>query len=106
MRSGQTGRARSFRVPAYPGRRSVDVMTDTQRPFRWRSVILVALLPTALFSIGEGAIIPVLPVVAGDVGATLAVAGLIGAALLFGELLGDIPSGVVVARIGERSAML
>lgn len=81
-------------------------MSDSARPFRWRSVILVALLPTALFSIGEGAIIPVLPVVAGDVGATLAVAGLIGAALLFGELLGDIPSGVVVARIGERSAML
>lgn len=66
----------------------------------------MALLPTMLFSIGEGAIIPVLPVIAGEVGATLAVAGLIGAALLFGELLGDIPSGVLVGRIGERSAML
>lgn len=81
-------------------------MSGSVRPFRWRSVILVALLPTALFSIGEGAIIPVLPVVAGDVGATLAVAGLIGAALLVGELLGDIPSGLVVARVGERTAML
>lgn len=81
-------------------------MSDSARPFRWRSVILVALLPTVLFSIGEGAIIPVLPVVAGNVGATLAIAGLIGAALLFGELLGDIPSGVVVGRIGERAAML
>ncbi|MGN6502237.1 MAG: MFS transporter [Pseudolysinimonas sp.] len=81
-------------------------MSSSERPFRWRSVIFVALLPTVLFSIGEGAIIPVLPVVAGDVGATLAVAGLVGAALLFGELLGDIPSGVVVAKVGERAAML
>ena len=81
-------------------------MSDTQRPFRLRSVILVALLPTLLFSIGEGAIIPVLPAVAGDVGASLAVAGLVGAALLFGQLLGDIPSGLVVGRIGERAAML
>ena len=66
----------------------------------------MALLPTMLFSIGEGAIIPVLPAIAGNLGATLATAGLVGAALLFGELLGDIPSGVLVARIGERTAML
>ncbi|HWM34405.1 MAG TPA: MFS transporter [Pseudolysinimonas sp.] len=81
-------------------------MNTPARPFRWRAVIVVALLPTVLFSIGEGALIPVLPAVAGDLGATLAVAGLIGAALLFGQLLGDIPSGLVVARVGERPAMI
>jgi MFS family permease len=81
-------------------------MPIADRPFRWRSIIWVALLPTLLFSIGQGAVIPVLPAIAGDLGANLAVAGLIGAALLFGELLGDIPSGVLVARIGERGAML
>jgi MFS family permease len=81
-------------------------MSTSEPPFRWRSVVLVALLPTALFSIGQGAVIPVLPAIAGDAGATLAVAGLIGAALLVGELIGDIPSGVVVARIGERRAMV
>lgn len=82
------------------------MMTTPAAPFRWRAVILVALLPTVLFSIGEGAVVPVLPAIAGDLGATLAAAGLVGAALLFGELLGDIPSGVVVARIGERRAMV
>lgn len=82
------------------------MMSPPPTPFRWRSVVLVALLPTALFSIGQGAVIPVLPAIAGDTGATLAVAGLIGAALLIGELIGDIPSGLVVARIGERSAMV
>lgn len=74
--------------------------------FRWRSVGVAALLPTVLFSTGEGAIIPVLPVTAGDLGANLAVAGLISAMLVVGELVGDIPSGVVIARVGERTAMI
>lgn len=76
------------------------------RPFRWRTVALAALLPTLLFSIGEGAIIPIIPAVAGDLGATIALAGLISALLLVGNLLGDIPSGAIVARIGERTAMI
>jgi len=75
------------------------------QPFRWRSVAVAALLPTVLFSTGEGAIIPVIPVVAGNVGA-LAVAGLVSAMLILGQLLGDIPSGVVIQHIGERTAMI
>ncbi len=67
---------------------------------------VAALLPTVLFSTGEGAIIPVIPVVAGNVGATLAIAGLISGMLVFGELLGDIPSGIVIQHIGERTAMI
>ncbi|MGN6326864.1 MFS transporter [Pseudolysinimonas sp.] len=82
-------------------------MTSPAAPaFRWRSVGVAALLPTVLFSTGEGAIIPVLPVTAGDLGASLAVAGLISAMLVVGELVGDIPSGVIIARIGERTAMI
>jgi MFS family permease len=82
-------------------------MASTNAPaFRWRTVGVAALLPTVLFSTGEGAIIPVLPVTAGDLGANLAVAGLISAMLVVGELLGDIPSGVIIAHIGERTAMI
>jgi MFS family permease len=76
------------------------------QPFRWRSVAVAALLPTVLFSTGEGAIIPVIPVVAGNLGATLALAGFVSAMLVLGELLGDIPSGVVIQQIGERTAMI
>jgi MFS family permease len=75
-------------------------------PFRWRSVLVAALLPTLLFATGEGAIIPVIPVIAGNVGATLAIAGFVAGMLVLGELLGDIPSGVVIAPIGERTAMI
>jgi len=80
--------------------------TPVDPPFRWRSVLVAALLPTLLFSTGEGAIIPVIPVIAGNVGATLAIAGFVAGMLVLGELLGDIPSGVVIARIGERTAMI
>ncbi|TFD50528.1 MFS transporter [Cryobacterium frigoriphilum] len=81
-------------------------MSSPERPFSLRSVALVAFLPTLLFSIGEGAIIPLIPLVADDLGATLALAGFIAAMIMFGELIGDIPSGWVVSRIGERNAMI
>jgi MFS family permease len=81
-------------------------MTDATPPFSWRSIILPAYLPTFLFSVGEGAIIPVIPVVATERGASLALAGLIAAMLMVGELIGDLPAGWLVARIGERISMI
>jgi len=81
-------------------------MTDATPAFRWRSIALPALLPTALFSTGEGAIIPVIPVIASNMGASLAIAGFIAAMLTVGELAGDLPGGWVVGRLGERGAML
>ncbi|WP_085477433.1 MFS transporter [Rathayibacter oskolensis] len=82
-------------------------MTDTaERPFPVGPLLLSTFLPTLLFSIGEGAIIPLLPAAAGDLGATLALAGLVAGMIMIGELAGDIPSGWIVSRIGERGAML
>ncbi|WP_105034658.1 MFS transporter [Cryobacterium aureum] len=81
-------------------------MSNDERPFSLRSVALVAFLPTLLFSIGEGSIIPLIPVVASNLGASLAIAGVIAAMVMLGELVGDIPSGWIVSRIGERNAMI
>ena len=81
-------------------------MSTSEPPFRWRSIALPALLPTLLFSIGEGAIIPIIPIVADDLGASLAIAGLIAAMIMVGQLVGDIPSGWLVARVGERASMI
>lgn len=80
--------------------------TDTSPAFRFRSIALPALLPTLAFSIGEGAIIPIIPIVAHNLGAPLAIAGLIAAMLTMGHLFGDIPSGWVISRIGERASMI
>jgi MFS family permease len=81
-------------------------MTSDERPFSFRSVALAAFLPTLLFSIGEGAIIPIIPIAAGNLGASLAIAGLISSMVMLGELIGDIPSGWIVSRIGERTSMI
>lgn len=75
-------------------------------PFPWRQVVVAAFLPTILFSIGEGAIIPIIPVVAKDLGSDLAGAALVSAMIVVGQLLGDLPAGALVARIGERTAMI
>lgn len=79
---------------------------ETSPPFRFRSIALPAILPTLAFAIGEGALIPIIPIVAHNLGATLAVAGLIAAMLTIGHLFGDLPSGWVIGRVGERAAMI
>lgn len=80
-------------------------MPDNQT-FKLRSLILSVYVPTALFSIGEGAIVPILPAASERLGASLPVAGLIAGLLMAGVLIGDIPAGIIVARIGERKAMI
>jgi MFS family permease len=81
-------------------------MSTADRPFRWRSVVVVVFVPTIVFSMGQYAIIPVIPALAQDLGTDLGGAALIASMLVVGQLLGDIPSGAVVARIGERRAMI
>lgn len=81
-------------------------MSDRAPEFRWGSIIAPALLPTLLFTTAEGAIIPVIPSLAAQTGAGLAAAGLVAAMLLVGQVVGDLPAGWIVARVGERSAML
>lgn len=81
-------------------------MSTDSPAFSFRSVVVSAYLPTLLFSTGEGALIPLLPAAATNLGVSLAIAGVISAMLTIGELVGDIPSGVLVSRIGERTAMI
>jgi MFS family permease len=81
-------------------------MTTRTPSFDFKAVALSAFLPATLFAIGEGAIIPIIPIAAHSLGATLAFAGFVAALILVGELIGDVPSGWVVAAIGERTAMI
>lgn len=62
--------------------------------------------PTALYSLGQGALLPLLPIIAASYGADLALAALVPAALVVGQLLGNLPAGWLVSRIGERLTML
>lgn len=75
-------------------------------PFTFRSIALPVFLPTLLFSTGEGAILPIIPIAAHNLGASLALAGFVASMVMVGELTGDIPAGWVVSRIGERASMM
>lgn len=61
--------------------------------------------PTVLFALGEGAVIPLIPVLATNLGADLATAGLVASALVVGQLCGNFPAGWLVMRLGERLTM-
>lgn len=62
--------------------------------------------PTVLFALGEGAVIPLIPVIAVGMGASLATAALVASALVVGQLCGNLPAGWAVARFGERATMI
>ncbi|PPF43551.1 MFS transporter [Pseudoclavibacter sp. AY1F1] len=69
-------------------------------------VTLLALLPSFVFAIGEGAIIPIIPTVAVSLGTGIEFAGFIAGSLMIGQMIGDLPAGAVVQRLGEKRAML
>ena len=81
-------------------------MSSSADGFNIRSLALPVYLPTFLFAVGQGAAIPILPLLALDMGLSVPVAGLLVALRAFGNVLFDIPAGMLVSRIGERRAMM
>ncbi|WP_282852961.1 MFS transporter [Gulosibacter sediminis] len=79
--------------------------TNGTQPPLWR-ILIIALLPTFIYSVGQGAIVPVIPAVATSLGADLGFAGFIAGSLLIGQAVGNLPAGAVVGRFGERRAMV
>jgi MFS family permease len=76
-----------------------------RRPVSLGDLGLSVYLPTLLFAIGQGAVIPIVALAAKDLGASVAVAGLIAAARNIGVLSFDVPAGWLVTRFGEKKAM-
>ncbi|WP_374197900.1 MFS transporter [Microbacterium sp. cx-59] len=79
-------------------------MSDHVASVLWRFAPMIY-GPTVLFSLGEGAVIPLIPVLAAERGADIAQAALITSFLVIGQLFGNIPAGWAVARFGERATM-
>lgn len=74
--------------------------------FPFRSVAIAVFAPTVAFAIGQGALLPYIPLLSRDLGASLAIAGLVAAMSTIGELVGNAPGGALVARFGERAMMI
>lgn len=75
-------------------------------PFRIRSLWAPIYLPNFLFSVGRGVTVPVIALLALDLGASPAVAGAVVALRGIGTMLFDLPAGVLIARMGERRTMV
>ena len=79
----------------------------TSTPFAWRRIALPAYGPTLATGAATGALLPVAALRAhDDLGASLATAGLVVALIGVGQLVGALPGGALVARLGERRALV
>ncbi|SDD85329.1 Predicted arabinose efflux permease, MFS family [Nocardioides lianchengensis] len=80
--------------------------SGTGSTFRLRDVALVGYGPTIVNATGHGAVMPVLALRARELGADVSTAALVVALLGIGQLLGSLPAGALIARIGERRTLL
>ncbi|NUU30607.1 MFS transporter [Arthrobacter sp. C9C5] len=80
----------------------------TTRPaaFSLRSIAVPAFGPALLFSIGEGAILPVVALSARDRGASVAVAALIVTLIGLGSWFFNLPASLITLKFGERWAIV
>lgn len=74
--------------------------------FSLRRFVVPVFGPSVLFAVGEGAILPVVPLTARDLGGSIAVAALVVTLIGVGSLLSNIPASIVTARVGERWAIV
>ena len=78
----------------------------SSRPVSLAGMVPSVFLPTLIFEIGMGAIMPMIALSGLTLGASIGTAGLLLALLGVGQILGDVPAGALAARVGDRRAML
>ncbi|HEX5140025.1 MAG TPA: MFS transporter [Dehalococcoidia bacterium] len=74
--------------------------------FTLSSLTYSVYVPTLLFSIGQGAVIPIIPLFARELGSSVAAAALIVALRGIGQLIFDLPAGIAVTKWGDKGAMV
>ena len=67
--------------------------------------ILPIYLPSIIFAVCQGLIVPILPLYLVDFGVSYWLVGLVLGGEGLGMLLGDVPSGIIVSRLGKKRAM-
>jgi len=75
-------------------------------PFSLRRIAIPAFGPSVLFGLGEGAILPIVPLTARDLGASVSMAAFTVALIGIGSLLANIPASLITMRWGERWAIV
>ncbi len=93
-------------IPTGPPQGPSPAPRPAPAPAGLRRALVGIYAPTLVFSVGTGAVAPVIALRAVELGADLAVAGLVVALLGVGQIVGDVPAGALAARVGDRRAML
>jgi MFS family permease len=81
-------------------------VSSTKPAFNLKELVVPVYLPSMLFSIAEGSLIPVIPASAERLGSDLPTAALIAGLLMFGTLVAGLPAARIVNKFGERRAMM
>lgn len=71
-----------------------------------RSILLSLYLPTLILSFASGMLIPIMPLYARSFEISYALVGLVLAAQGLGNLLGDVPAGILLGKLGHKRSMI
>ena len=77
-----------------------------EEQFSLRRIAVPAFGPSAIWSIGAGAVLPVVALTARSLGASVGLAALFVGITALAEFAAAVPAGVLVERIGERRALV
>ena len=69
-------------------------------------IVLPVYAPTLLLAIGGGMLTPILPLYASSFGASYALIGIVLGSRGLGTILGDLPAGMLIRRVGQRRLMM
>lgn len=75
-------------------------------PISWRRLGPVVLVPNLFYGIGQSAIIPAVPLLAAELDPNLALAALASAMIALGQLVGTLPGGWLISKVGENATMV
>ena len=76
------------------------------QPFSFRRVAVPVFAPSLLFGLGEGAILPAVPLAVRDLGGSVSMAALMVTLLGIGALASNLPASLITVRFGERRAIV
>ncbi len=93
-------------MPALTVRYARSYSDEVEPVLQLRSIALSAYGPSALGSIGTGAVLPVVVLSARGLGAEVSTAALMLSLIWVAQLIGDLPAGALTSRIGERSGLV
>ncbi len=81
-------------------------MTEASNPNQLRALLFSLYVPAIMVTLGNGILVPILPLYAAGFEISYGLIGLILAAEALGTLLADVPTGMIQKRLGNKQVMI